>query len=67
MERFDPVLSPKKPKKACILLHFCIIILFKGKTISYHPLVITTAARSRLIVIGSNGTRGFYVDPYKTT
>jgi len=36
----------KKPKKACILLHFCIIILFKGKAISYHPLVITAAARS---------------------
>ena len=26
----------KKPKKACILIHFCIIILFKEKTISYH-------------------------------
>jgi len=56
-----------KPKKACILLHFCIIIIFKEKTISYHPFVITTAAWSRLIVIGSNGTREFYADPYKTT
>jgi len=59
-----PVLFPEKTKKACILLHFCIIILFKEKAISYHPLVITTAARSRLIVIGSNGTKGFYADPY---
>jgi len=25
-----------KPKKACILIHFFIIILFKGKAISYH-------------------------------
>jgi len=62
-----PFFPRKKPKKACILLHFCIIILFKGKAIFYHPVVITTAARSRLIVIGSNGTRGFYTDPYKTT
>jgi len=36
MERFAPVLSPEKTKKACILLHFCIIIIFKEKTISYH-------------------------------
>jgi len=36
LERFAPVLSPEKTKKACILLHFCIIILFKGKAISYH-------------------------------
>src|SRR3989337_34584 len=62
-----PFFPQKKPKKACILLHFCIIILFIEKTISYNPLVITTAARSRLIVIGSNGTRGFYADPHKTT
>ena len=31
-----PFFPQKKPKKACILLHFCIIILFKEKTISYH-------------------------------
>jgi len=67
LERFAPVLSPEKTKKACILLHFCIIILFKEETISYHPLVITTAAQSRLIVIGSNGTRGFYADTHKMT
>jgi len=32
-----PLFPQKKPKKACILLHFCIIILFKEKTIFYHP------------------------------
>ncbi|KAA0243855.1 MAG: hypothetical protein DYG83_11265 [Candidatus Brocadia sp. AMX2] len=52
-------------KKACILLHFFIIIPFKEKAISYYPLVITAAARNRLIVIGSNETRGFYIDMYK--
>nr|CAJ73189.1 unknown protein [Candidatus Kuenenia stuttgartiensis] len=38
MERFPPVHFSKKPKKDCILLYFCIIILFKGKAISYHLL-----------------------------
>ncbi|TLD39814.1 MAG: hypothetical protein JETT_3925 [Candidatus Jettenia ecosi] len=27
LERFDPVFSQEKPKKACILLHFCNIML----------------------------------------
>ena len=31
-----PFFPQKKPKKACNLLHFCIIILFKEKTISHH-------------------------------
>ncbi len=31
-----PFFPQKKPKKACILLRFCIIILFKEETISYH-------------------------------
>ncbi len=35
-ERFAPVLSPEKTKKACIHLYFRNIILFKGKAISYH-------------------------------
>jgi len=32
-----PFFTQKKLKKACILLHFCIIILYKGKAIPYHP------------------------------
>ena len=31
-----PFFPQKKLKKACILLHFCIIILFIEKTISYY-------------------------------
>jgi len=31
-----PFFPQKKTKKACILLHFCIIIPFKEKAISYH-------------------------------
>ncbi|MCR4322370.1 MAG: hypothetical protein NUV74_18815 [Candidatus Brocadiaceae bacterium] len=34
----------KNQKKACILLHFCIIILLKGKAISYH-LILTSPRR----------------------
>jgi len=50
-----------------IFFVFAKLVLKWEKAISYHPLVITTAAWSRLIIIGSNGTRGFYADPHKTT
>ena len=40
-----PLFSQKKPKKACILHHFCIIITFKGKAIFYHLIAFAEGGR----------------------
>ena len=48
-----------------LVLHF---LLKLSKLLRYSPPLVNIAdARSRLIVIKSNGTRRFYADPYKMT